>query len=66
MEADFLHSVPSPQREVGLSSDQGSKSQLASVKAGQRSTSPFDPAEKSRAGRHVQRKWRDIGWAWTL
>lgn len=61
MEADFLCSVPSPQREVGLSSDQGSKSQLASVKAGQRSSSPFDLAEMGRAGRHVQRKWRDVG-----
>lgn len=43
--AGFLHSAPSPQREVGLSSDQESRSQLTSVKAGQRSNSPFDPAE---------------------
>lgn len=64
MEADSLHSAPSPQREVGLSSDQGSRSQLASVKAGQRSSSPFDPAELGRAGRHVHRKWQDVGWAW--
>lgn len=62
--AGFLHSAPSPQREVGLSSDQESRSQLTSVKAGQRSNSPFDPAELGRAGRHVQRKWQDIGWAW--
>ena len=55
--AGSLHSAPSPQKEVHLSFDQGSRSQLASVKARQRSNSPFDPAELGRAGRLMQRKW---------